>query len=317
MTKYKINHITKYTYPGSITESMNHIMLFPFEDNYQEVRKHELIISTHPVVETFNDYFGNKVGIFSIAKSIDELVIQSRLEVTLLPSEIPADATPPAIQWTELANIKNQFPFIDFLFQEKYDAADELKETVHDLLDLTKTPFTIAKKMSEFVFSHFEYKKGITDIETKVQDIWKLKAGVCQDFAHILLSMLRMSGIPARYVSGYICPKNHEMRGEGATHAWVEAYIPFAGWVGLDPTNNCLTSDRHIRLAIGRHFNDCTPVKGTYKGSAGHKLEVAVNIESEFSKNAATLEPVFSYQSHQPEIKDNSYRKFLEMQQQQ
>jgi transglutaminase-like putative cysteine protease len=292
-------------------------MLFPFEDNYQEVRKHELIISHHPPVETFTDYFGNKVGVFSITKSIDELVIQSRMEVTLLPSEIPADTTPPAIQWAELANIKNQFPFIDFLFQEKYDTMDELKDAALHLIDHTRTPFAVAQKMSAFVFTHFEYKKGITDIETKVQDIWKMKAGVCQDFAHILLSMLRISGIPARYVSGYICPKNNEMRGEGATHAWVEAYIPFEGWLGLDPTNNCLTSDRHIRLAIGRHFNDCTPVKGTYKGSAGHTLEVAVNIESEFSKNAANLEPVFSYQSHQPEIKDNSYRKFLEMQQQQ
>ncbi len=317
MTKYKINHITKYTYPASITESMNHIMLFPFEDNFQEVRKHELIISNHPLVETFTDYFGNKVGVFSITKSIAELVIQSKMEVILLPSVLPTDTTPAKAQWADLTIVKNQFPFIDFLYQEKFETLSELKECVDQLMDHTLSPYVIAQKMSTFVYTTFEYKKGVTDIETKVNDIWNMKAGVCQDFAHILLSMLRMSGIPARYVSGYICPKNNEMRGEGATHAWVEAYIPFEGWIGIDPTNNCLTSDRHIRLAIGRNFSDCTPVKGTYKGSAGHTLEVAVHIESEFSKTSPTIEPVFSYQAHQPEIKDNSYRKFLEMQQQQ
>ncbi|MEP7321304.1 MAG: transglutaminase family protein, partial [Saprospiraceae bacterium] len=306
MTKYKVNHITKYTYPTSITESMNHVMLFPFEDNFQEVRKHELVISNHPVVETFTDYFGNKVGVFSISKSIVELLIQSRLEVSVLPSLPPADTTPAETQWTELQTIKHQFPFIDFLWQDKFETQSELKETLDALIDKTATPFANAQKMSEFVYTHFEYKKGITDVETKVNDIWTMKAGVCQDFAHILLAMLRINGIPARYVSGYICPKNNEMRGEGATHAWVEAYIPFDGWIGIDPTNNCLTSDRHIRLAIGRNFSDCTPVKGTYKGNSGHTLEVAVHIESEFTKNSSPSEPVFSYQIKQPEIKDNS-----------
>ncbi|MBK9383194.1 MAG: enoyl-CoA hydratase/isomerase family protein [Chitinophagaceae bacterium] len=111
------------------------------------------------------------------------------------------------------------------------------------------------------------------------------ETGVCQDFAHILLVMLRYVGIPARYVSGYICPKNHELRGEGATHAWVEAYIPFHGWMGFDPTNNCIVSDRHVKLAIGRSFTDCTPVKGTYKGSSEHKLEVSVVINNSSLKN--------------------------------
>jgi transglutaminase-like putative cysteine protease len=127
-----------------------------------------------------------------------------------------------------------------------------------------------------------------------------------------------MVGIPARYVSGYICPKNHELRGEGATHAWVEAYIPFHGWIGLDPTNNCIAGDRHVRLAVGRHFTDCTPVKGTYKGSSAHTLEVSVTIENGQPVPATeNLTPVFTYQVHNPGVPDNSYRRFMEMQQQQ
>src|SRR6266581_1374290 len=104
---------------------------------------------------------------------------------------------------------------------------------------------------------------------------------VCQEFAHMVLVMLRMINIPARYVSGYVCPNKNGMRGEGATHAWVEAYIPFYGWLGIDPTNNSLTSHLHVRLAVGRSFSDVSPVKGTYKGTSRHVLEVGVTVAYE------------------------------------
>ena len=124
--------------------------------------------------------------------------------------------------------------------------------------------------------------------------------------------------IPGRYVSGYICSNKNGMRGEGATHAWVEAYIPFHGWLGLDPTNNCIASDMHVRLAVGRSFTDCTPVKGTYKGASEHMLQVSVSIENDSPKKEnEEATPVFTYQVHNPGIPDNSYRKFMEMQQQQ
>lgn len=129
-----------------------------------------------------------------------------------------------------------------------------------------------------------------------------------------------MIGIPARYVSGYICPNNNDLRGEGATHAWVDAYIPYYGWIGLDPTNNCIVSDRHVRLAIGRNFSDCTPVKGTYKGSSEHTLQVYVTIENGMLKtniDADVFEPSFTYHVQNQNNQNNSYRIFLEMQQQQ
>src|SRR6185436_12992783 len=181
------------------------------------------------------------------------------------------------------------------------------------------SPFDNAQVLSKYVYDNFEYRKGVTTVETGAGEIWKLKAGVCQDFAHILLVMLRNVGVPARYVSGYICPKDQELRGEGATHAWVEVCVPSYGWIGLDPTNNCIASDRHVRLAIGRHFTDCTPVKGTYKGSSEHTLEVSVSISNGESKNKElkTTPPVFSYKSKNPSVQSNSYRRYLEMQQQQ
>src|SRR5207248_9977980 len=105
-----------------------------------------------------------------------------------------------------------------------------------------------------------------------------LTAGVCQDFADILMVMLRLLKIPARYVSGYRCTNSSTMRGEGATHAWAEAYIPDYGWLGIDPTNNCIANETHVRLAVGRNFSDCSPVKGVFKGASDHNLEVSVAV---------------------------------------
>lgn len=320
MAEYRIKHITRYTYPSPVIDSANQVMLFPIDDPEQEVKKHELIITHQPSVEIFTDYFGNKVGIFSVIKPHSQLTIESIIEVVIQEAKLPANDTASESQWDNLNVIREQFPYMDFMLLENCDSYDEIADVVKSLMNETITPFAIAEQMSAFVYNHFEYKKGITSVETQVDEIWKLKAGVCQDFAHILLVMLRIVGIPARYVSGYICPKNHELRGEGATHAWVEAYIPFHGWIGLDPTNNCIASDRHVRLAIGRSFTDCTPVKGTYKGSSAHTLEVSVSIENGTVKSEEEIAtPVFSYQVHNPghPSTDNSYRRFMEIQQQQ
>lgn len=317
MPEYRIKHITRYTYPSPVIDSANQVMLFPINDEQQEVKKHELIITHHPAVEIFTDYFGNKTGIFSVIKPHTELTIQSNIEVITKEVLLPGSDAAPETQWDNLVMIREQFPYMDFMLQENFEAHDEVATVVKSMMNETVSPFAAAQQMSAFVYNSFEYKKGITSVETQVDEIWRLKAGVCQDFAHILLVMLRLVGIPARYVSGYICPKNHELRGEGATHAWVEAYIPFYGWLGLDPTNNCIVSDRHVRLAIGRSFTDCTPVKGTYKGSSEHKLEVSVVINNSTLEEEQPVTPVFSYQVNNPGISDNSYRRFMEMQQQQ
>jgi transglutaminase-like putative cysteine protease len=318
MPEYRIKHITRYTYPSPVIDSANQVMLFPLDDAQQEVMKHDLVITHQPPVEVFTDYFGNTVGIFSVVKPHSELIIESNIEVMVHETSLPVNDKTAATQWENLAMVRGQFPYLDFMLLEHCESYEEIAAVVSSLMNESITPFAIANQMSAFVYDNFEYKKGITSVETKVDEIWKLKAGVCQDFAHILLLMLRIAGIPARYVSGYICPKNDELRGAGATHAWVEAYIPFHGWLGFDPTNNCIASDRHVRLAVGRSFTDCTPVKGTYKGASEHMLQVSVSIENDSPKKEnEEATPVFTYQVHNPGIPDNSYRKFMEMQQQQ
>ncbi|MGN7784782.1 transglutaminase family protein [Niabella sp. 22666] len=321
MPSFKIKHITRYSYSSPAVECTNQIMLYPIQDALQNLVSHKITITKNPGVEIFVDYFGNKLGMFSIVEPHNELLISSEAEVITQEVQEPQNELPASDQWERLLTVQEQFPYIDFMQQEAFESADELQLFLEGVFDNTKTPFENAQNFSEYIYKNFEYKQGITSVETKVDEIWKLKAGVCQDFAHVLLLMLRRVGVPARYVSGYICPKNHEFRGEGATHAWVEAYLPDYGWIGLDPTNNCIASDRHIRLAVGRNFSDVTPVKGTYKGSSHHILEVLVSIDN---RTVVPIEetgsqPAFSYKSDKPvpSTKNNSYRFYMEQMQQQ
>jgi transglutaminase-like putative cysteine protease len=136
--------------------------------------------------------------------------------------------------------------------------------------------------------------------------------------------MLRFTQIPARYVSGYICPNRDGMRGEGATHAWAEAYIPEYGWLGLDPTNNCIANENHVRLAVGRNFSDCSPVKGVFKGSSGHVMEVTVSVghdeDDAFEADSYIQPKEINYVKPNPSTPNkNSYQRYMDaiMQQQQ
>lgn len=319
MTSYHIKHITRYRYASPVIDCANQIMLYPIQDAQQVLKKHELHISHKPDLEEFVDYFGNKVGIFSVIMPITELVIASDVEIEVAPVFLPEINYSVEDQWEKLKELSDQFPYMDFMMIENFEYENEVGKVIDTLVNRSLSPFETALILSKYVYENFDYRKGVTTVETGADEIWKLKAGVCQDFAHILLVMLRRVGIPARYVSGYICPKDHELRGEGATHAWVEICAPFFGWMGLDPTNNCIVSDRHVRLAIGRHFTDCTPVKGTYKGSSEHTLEVSVSIgNGEAGSNEEKISaPVFSYKTKNPALETNSYRRYLEMQQQQ
>jgi transglutaminase-like putative cysteine protease len=319
MTSYHIKHITRYRYASPVIDCANQIMLYPIQDAQQVLKKHELHISNKPDLEEFVDFFGNRVGIFSVIMPITELVIESDIEIELASVTLAETDHSVQDQWEKLAELTDQYPYMDFMMLENFEHENEVIALTKKLVDRSLSPFATAQILSKYVYDNFEYRKGVTTVETGAGEIWKLKAGVCQDFAHILLVMLRLVGIPGRYVSGYICPKGQELRGEGATHAWVEVCVPFYGWIGLDPTNNCIASDRHVRLAIGRQFTDCTPVKGTYKGSSEHTLEVSVSIGNGEIKNEELkkIPPVFSYKTKIPAPQSNSYRLNLEMQQQQ
>ncbi|MGV3705295.1 MAG: transglutaminase family protein [Arcticibacter sp.] len=317
MPEFKIKHLTQYTYQAPVRDSANQIILFPINDDYQEVQTHELSITGDPSVYVSKDYYGNEVGNFSFSSPHTELSILSTTVVNTRNKPLPKNDLPIDVQWQRLQALKSDIGFIDFLWQEHIEGLEELQQILNEQNHYASSPYEIALRYCKYVYENFSYIPGITTVETTTDVIWQLKAGVCQDFAHILLVMLRTATIPARYVSGYICPHKNGMRGEGATHAWVEAYLPDYGWLGLDPTNNCIANETHVRLAVGRNFSDCSPVKGVYKGLPQHKLEVSVSVSYEDDEDFKLELPNIVIEKAIEDISNNSYRRYEEMQQQQ
>jgi transglutaminase-like putative cysteine protease len=276
MPVFQIHHVTKYTYNRPVKESVNQLRIYPVASDQQDILQHEVHITSDPEMFFFLDYWGNRCADFSLLEAHTSLVIDSRVVVrTIARGETP-DA-PATIN--ELAQyLNNDFHLLELARPEEIQSANAMEEIIKLLDCKHKTVVQIVEACAAYIFSSFKYIKGITTIETTVDEILEHRSGVCQDFAHVLLQLLRSMGIPSRYVSGYICPNKNGMRGEGATHAWVEAWVPQLGWTGIDPTNNVWATTHHVKLAVGRDFNDCTPVKGTFKGLAKQTLSVYVSV---------------------------------------
>ena len=302
MPVFKIYHTTTYEYDRLVKESVNEIKIYPYQCDEQEVLQHELLITGQPEIHTFYDYWGNKTGVFNLLASHKELTIGSKLLVrTTTPSQlnINFDSTLADLK----AEVSGQLKMTELGTREKIKSQSEIVSIIEALNKNGDSIATIIGNCCEYIFRNFQYIKGITNVETTVDEILVHKAGVCQDFVHLMLQILRTIGIPGRYVSGYICPNKNGMRGEGATHAWVEAFIPGYGWAGIDPTNNVWVTNNHVKLAVGRNFNDCSPIKGTFKGPAVQRLYVYVSIGYEDGQTFEDKNNVFiPVQENIPEL---------------
>lgn len=277
MALFNIIHITKYQYNWPIKESINEIRLFPHNFENQDVLQHQLLINNDPEIEISKDYYGNCVGNFNTIEAHTEMTIESRMIVRVNHS-----LKIPEIESTTVADLahekQNSVMLLRLCYPEVIKKENEIYAILNEIDYTNKSIIEIAQQCNTYIFNNFTYSKGITNIETTIDEILEIRKGVCQDFAHVLLQLLRTAGIPSRYVSGYICPNEGGLRGEGATHAWVEIYSPNQGWLGLDPTNNIWTMDNHVKLSVGRNFYNCTLVKGTFKGLSKQTLSVSVSI---------------------------------------
>jgi len=300
MAVFNIHHVTKYEYDRPVKESVNEIRIYPFACHEQEVLFHEVNVTDHPDILLINDYWGNRAGMFNLMPAHKSMIIESKLIVRTLGNiERP-------LSHAGFEELKNEtgdtLSLLELSFIQEIAILDKIKELAKDVCGQCNTVMETVERCSHYIYDNFQYIKGITNIETTVNEILDHRSGVCQDFAHVMLEMLRYLHIPSRYVSGYICPNKNGMRGEGATHAWVEAWIPGRGWTGIDPTNNVWVTNHHVKLAVGRHFNDCSPIKGTFKGPARQSLSVFVSVGYE---DGQTFEDITSVKLETQESTDD------------
>jgi transglutaminase-like putative cysteine protease len=136
--------------------------------------------------------------------------------------------------------------------------------------------------LNHHIYEEFTYMPGVTDVRTPLADVLRKRQGVCQDFAHLMIALIRCAGLPARYVSGYIETEpvsgTSSLTGATASHAWVEVFLPSGLWIGLDPTNDMLEGERHIQLGVGRDYGDVSPMRGVFKGPERQRLSVTVAV---------------------------------------
>jgi transglutaminase-like putative cysteine protease len=282
--------------------------LFPHNFDNQDVLQHQISISHNPNVEISQDYYGNRVGNFNNLEAHTEMTIESRMLVRVNHS-----LKIPEIDTTTVQDLEIEKEKSIFLQRLCYPETIEKQKQINLILKKINLPdksiIAIAQECNEYIYKHFTYTKGITNVQTTLDEILEIRKGVCQDFAHVLLQLLRTVGIPSRYVSGYVCPNESGLRGEGATHAWVEIYTPTQGWLGLDPTNNIWTMDNHVKLSVGRNFYDCTLVKGTFKGFAKQTLSVSVSIGYEDGRQ---LEEINNVQLQKMSVEEQAQLDYLE-----
>ena len=315
MAVFKIVHSTKYQYNWPIKESINEIRLFPYNFENQDVLKFELNITNNPNVDISQDLYGNRVGNFNTLEAHSEMAIETRMVVRVNHSLKIPEIDNTTIQDLAVEKEKS-ITLLRLSYPEDIKKQNKIIAILNKIKYQDKPVIEIARLCNQYIYSNFSYTKGITNIETTLDEVLQHKKGVCQDFALVLLQLLRTAGIPCRYVSGYVCPNKSGLRGEGATHAWVEIYTPTQGWLGIDPTNNIWTMDNHIKLSVGRNFTDCTPVKGTFKGLAKQKLSVSVSVEYEDGRQFEEVNEVQLQEISLEKQKELDYIEHVHQQQQ-
>jgi transglutaminase-like putative cysteine protease len=278
---FAIRFLTRYRYDTEVVDNLNALRVKPAGNGRQRCDEFSVRLTPEVRLHRHTDYFGTEVVEFEISRPHDHLTIDVRARVSTKPPSEPSQAP-----WEALQDPSYREAGGEFLLQTD-DAPGS--ETLHELLTTTRaagSPLATLMLIAELIPDRFEYRKGATYVDSKISDLLDVGAGVCQDFVHLGLCLLRHHGIAARYVSGYLFAggSNQEQESiEVDTHAWLEALLPVLGggepvWIGADPTNRGLASDRHVKIGHGRHYADVPPIKGVYRGAASAELDARVTM---------------------------------------
>jgi transglutaminase-like putative cysteine protease len=278
---YTIRHITRFRYSAPISESIMEVRIQPRSEGNQRCLDFRLHTSPRAHILTYRGEYANRVHHFDIPNSHNQLTISAEalVDITAPP---PLPQTLNAQAWEELDALTANDDYWDSLMPSHFATPTTLLDELSHELDVRRRddPLTVMRDLNSAINSTFEYTPNSTRVDSPIDEALRMRKGVCQDYAHIMITLARHLNIPCRYVSGYLYQHSRgaERSTGEATHAWVEAYLPGLGWVGFDPTNNTTTDERHIRVAIGRDYADVPPTRGVYRGKAESELAVTVRI---------------------------------------
>ena len=289
--EYIIRHITKFRYSSPVAESVMEVRMQPRRDGAQHCLSFELATSPRARVTFSTDYLGNVVHHFDVPKRHSELKITTQSHVSVgNPPTLPVSL--PLASWGELDALVADGDYGDMLVPSTFARPTALlRELARDLrADRRDDPLTLVRQLNMALHRTLAYESQSTRADSPIDVALELRKGVCQDFAHIMIALLRLVDVPARYVSGYLFKGDDgRMTGADATHAWVETLLPGLGWVGFDPTNDVVVADKHIRVAVGRDYSDVPPTRGVFKGRADTELGVAVRVLPADGRTTLTL----------------------------
>jgi transglutaminase-like putative cysteine protease len=288
MTTYRIAHRTTYTYDSDVTGSYGLIHLRPRDLSWQTCVAHEVGIEPEPA-DLFRhvDLYGNTECYFHVVQPHTRLVVTSTSVVDVEVNDLAADALD--LPWEKaLPRSRYDDPeawqTTDFTFPSPYvDVPAAIQDYARPSFPAGRPIGEAAVELMHRIYADFTYKSGSTTLSTKVSDLLNKRSGVCQDYAHFMVAGLRSLGLAGRYVSGYLAtrpaPGKPRQAEDAASHAWVGCWIPGAGWLYLDPTNDRIIDDSHTTLAWGRDYGDVPPVKGViFTEAKKSKMEVSVDM---------------------------------------
>jgi transglutaminase-like putative cysteine protease len=280
---YSVRHLTKFRYQTPVSESIMETRMHPRSDHMQRCLTFHLSVSPRTRVFSYRDHLGNHVHHFDIPGPHGQLVVVAESLVEVQPAlDIPASLTPAA--WDELDAIVAEGDYWEFLFPSEFCTSTPLLDQLAAALNVSRRddPLMLMHELNEQIYQYFDYVPSSTTVDSPIDVALESKQGVCQDFAHIMITLVRSKlRIPCRYVSGYLAHRETDVSDRSpssATHAWVEVLLPHLGWVGFDPTNRLVSGERHIRTAIGRDYADVPPTHGMFRGRASSDLTVAVRV---------------------------------------
>ncbi len=293
--EFQITHTTDYLYDGPSAEAYIEARLTPPPSGRQQIHAHDIVVAPVVPLSTFEDYFGNEVQFFSLPYRHEALRISNQLRVSTAEEPLPHASLETSIQETRQIFTSIMTDVYDFVLPtQAVPLGREATMWARRYLRGNKPLGEGLSQLNQAIHKTFTYRSGSTTNTTPLATIWKQKRGVCQDFAHIMLSILRTAGLPSRYICGYLDPNPEPGHGRGgrltgslATHAWVEVLAPGMIWVALDPTNNLWCGERHVTVAFGRDFRDAAPIRGTFKGAGSQRMRVRVQMKRLSEKAAA------------------------------